>query len=212
MTDLITHPTANGPDSPQLPPPPAAPAEAPRRPPRGARRFMTGVVLGAAVGAVVAGGIVAIASSHDDDPVTAGIRARHEVGTGSRHDEHHPGPRGQAEPSIVSIHDSIAQTDIFGRQVEGQAAGTGFVLSADGYIVTNNHVIDGATDITVRFTDGDQVTAAVVAADAGSDLAVLKVRSRRTARPCRSGTPTPCKSATRWSPSATPSISPASRR
>ncbi len=81
----------------------------------------------------------------------------------------------KAEPSIVSIHDSIAQTDIFGRQVEGQAAGTGFVLSADGYILTNDHVIDGADDITVNFSDGDQVAAEVVAADPGSDLAVLHV-------------------------------------
>ncbi len=80
-----------------------------------------------------------------------------------------------AEPSIVAIHDSIAQTDMFGRTVEGQAAGTGFVLSADGYIVTNDHVVDGATDITVDFNDGSNAAAKVVAADAGSDLAVLKV-------------------------------------
>ena len=64
-----------------------------------------------------------------------------------------------AEPSIVSIHDSIAQTDMFGRQVEGQAAGTGFVLSDDGFIVTNDHVVDGATDITVEFSDGTSADA-----------------------------------------------------
>ena len=174
MTDLITRHVDDGSNNPHPPPPPAAPAEAPRRPPRGARRFMTGVVLGAAVGAVVAGSIVAIGSSHDDAPVTAGIApvtksAPAGITSNAIHDL-----AARAEPSIVSIHDSIAQTDLFGRQVEGQAAGTGFVLSADGYIVTNNHVIDGATDITVKFSDGDQVTADVVAADAGSDLAVLK--------------------------------------
>jgi putative serine protease PepD len=64
---------------------------------------------------------------------------------------------------------------MFGTVTEGQAAGTGFVLTADGYIVTNNHVIDGATDITVDFSDGSEVSAEVVAADPNSDLAVLKV-------------------------------------
>jgi S1-C subfamily serine protease len=126
------------------------------------------------VGAVVAGSIVAI-SSHDDDPVagrvaTTATPTPAATTTNAIHEL-----AAQAEPSIVSIHDSIAQTDVFGRQVEGQAAGTGFVLSTDGYIVTNNHVIDGATDITVTFSDGDQVAADVIAADPGSDLAVLKV-------------------------------------
>ena len=173
MTDLITRQTDDGPNSPHPPPPPAAPAEAPRRSPRGAGRFITGVVLGAAVGAVVAGSIVAIGTSHDD-PVTAGIApVRPSAPAATAANPIHE-LAARAEPSIVSIHDSIAQTDIFGRQVEGQAAGTGFVLSADGYIVTNDHVIDGATDITVKFTDGDQATAAVIAADPGSDLAVLK--------------------------------------
>ena len=174
MTDLITRPVADGSDSPHPPLPPAAPDDAPRRPPRGARRFIAGVVLGAAVGAVVAGSIVAI-SADDNGPITGRLAPATEpllaaTTTNAIHDL-----TARAEPSIVSIHDSIAQTDIFGGQVEGQAAGTGFVLSADGDIVTNDHVIDGATDITVRFSDGDQVSADVVAADPGSDLAVLHV-------------------------------------
>ena len=49
------------------------------------------------------------------------------------------------------------------------------MLTADGYIVTNNHVLDGATNITVDFHDGSTVTAKIVAADPNSDLAVLKV-------------------------------------
>ena len=81
----------------------------------------------------------------------------------------------KAEPSIVSIHDDITQTDQFGQTQSGQAAGSGFVLSADGYIVTNDHVVDGATDITVDFHDGSTATATIVAADPNSDLAVLKV-------------------------------------
>ena len=75
----------------------------------------------------------------------------------------------------MSIHDSVVQTDTFGQTAEGQAAGTGFVLTEDGYIVTNNHVVEGATDITVDFSDGSNAAATVVAADPNSDLAVLKV-------------------------------------
>ena len=58
-----------------------------------------------------------------------------------------------------------------------QALGSGFVWSADGYIVTNNHVIDGATQIEVKFVDGTTVAAKLVGADPDSDLAVVKVEN-----------------------------------
>jgi len=56
-----------------------------------------------------------------------------------------------------------------------EATGSGFFISADGYIVTNNHVIDGAETITVRTTDDRTLTARLVGRDAATDLAVLKV-------------------------------------
>ncbi|MEP7240672.1 MAG: Do family serine endopeptidase [Devosia sp.] len=55
------------------------------------------------------------------------------------------------------------------------AAGSGFVISADGYIVTNNHVVENATKVTVTFDNGDQKDAKVIGTDERSDLAVLKV-------------------------------------
>jgi S1-C subfamily serine protease len=64
---------------------------------------------------------------------------------------------------------------VFGQQIEGEAAGSGFVLSEDGYIVTNNHVVDGASDISVTLDDGSTETAELVGADPRADLAVLKV-------------------------------------
>ena len=60
-----------------------------------------------------------------------------------------------------------------GRKVMGQ--GSGFFISDDGYIVTNNHVIDGAKDITVRLNDKRTLKAELVGTDPKSDLAVLKV-------------------------------------
>jgi S1-C subfamily serine protease len=58
---------------------------------------------------------------------------------------------------------------------QGGAAGTGFVISTDGVIVSNNHVIEGATNIQAQFSDGTTRAATVLGHDASSDLAVLKV-------------------------------------
>ncbi len=60
-------------------------------------------------------------------------------------------------------------------QTTSEALGSGFVWDTQGHIVTNNHVINGATHITVTFSDGTSVTAKVVGADPNADLAVLKV-------------------------------------
>ena len=139
--------------------------------------MLTAIVVSALVGAGVSGGIVALASHDDPAPATASAsNAAAQTNDGSVVPSNQIATLvAQATPSIVSIHDSIVQTDMFGQTAEGQAAGTGFVLSSDGYIVTNNHVIDGATDITVDFSDGSDAAATVVAADPNSDLAVLKV-------------------------------------
>jgi serine protease Do len=56
-----------------------------------------------------------------------------------------------------------------------QALGSGFILDKNGYIVTNNHVVDGATQVTVTFSDGSSYPATVVGKDVNSDLAVIKV-------------------------------------
>jgi serine protease Do len=54
-------------------------------------------------------------------------------------------------------------------------AGSGFVVSADGYVVTNNHVVDNADRVTVRFNDGQEYDATVVGTDSRTDLAVIKI-------------------------------------
>lgn len=57
------------------------------------------------------------------------------------------------------------------------ALGSGFIISADGYIVTNNHVIDGADEIVIDFFDGRQMDAKLIGTDPKTDIALLKVEA-----------------------------------
>ncbi len=61
-----------------------------------------------------------------------------------------------------------------------EALGSGFVVSADGFIVTNNHVIEGADEISIEFFDGKRLDAKLVGTDLKTDIAVLKVESAET--------------------------------
>ncbi len=63
------------------------------------------------------------------------------------------------------------------RPQRSSALGSGFVVSADGYIVTNNHVIDGADEIVIEFFDGSERDATLVGTDPKTDIAVLKVEA-----------------------------------
>jgi len=69
---------------------------------------------------------------------------------------------------------------VFGgdRTYTSQALGSGFVWSSDGIIVTNNHVVEGASRITVNFNDGAQMPAKLIGVDPDSDVAVLRVEAK----------------------------------
>ncbi len=64
------------------------------------------------------------------------------------------------------------------RQVPTHGVGSGFIVSADGIILTNAHVVDGATNVTVKLTDKREFTAKVVGVDKPSDVAVLKIDAK----------------------------------
>jgi S1-C subfamily serine protease len=67
-------------------------------------------------------------------------------------------------------------TDVFGQQQQGTATGSGFVVDKDGTIVTNAHVVDGASKVTVSLEEGgDAIDAKVLGVDNDSDVAVLKI-------------------------------------
>lgn len=80
------------------------------------------------------------------------------------------------EPAVVTVVGSIpGQRTFFGTTGDQQVSGSGFIISADGYIVTNNHVIDGVDFVSVILSDGTEMPAVVVSTDIFADLAVLKI-------------------------------------
>jgi serine protease Do len=81
-----------------------------------------------------------------------------------------------ANPSVVQI-DVSATARIGRRTVQQQGAGSGWMLDANGTIVTNNHVVAGATSITVTTSDGKSFPAQVINTDPGTDLALIKINA-----------------------------------
>lgn len=77
--------------------------------------------------------------------------------------------------SVVEIRTEQMVTSTWLQQYVSEGAGSGVVFSKDGTIITNNHVIDGATNITVTMHDGTTYPATLIAKDSKTDLAVLKI-------------------------------------
>lgn len=80
--------------------------------------------------------------------------------------------------SCVGITVDIVTTNFFGQPVTAAAAGSGFVITADGYIMTNYHVIDGASSIKVTFVDGKSYSAQLIGGDMDNDIAVIKIDAK----------------------------------
>ena len=166
------------------PPPPSPAAEPVDVPPAladisstgGARRTRRGrpalvaALVGAVVGALVASGMYAVLDDDDASTVQAPPASNVIVR-----------PSDQIEssgdiaailkadvPAVVAIVDDEGPGN-------GGAAGTGFVVSSDGVIVTNNHVVEGADKIQAVFSDGKKLTAKVLGTAPSSDLAVIQV-------------------------------------
>ncbi|MGB2756968.1 MAG: trypsin-like peptidase domain-containing protein [Acidimicrobiia bacterium] len=142
-------------------------------------------LVGALVGAIVGGGVGTGATLllKDDGnrqvTVTQGSTAVQQVRTGEpapaltkRSDIH--ALIAKVEPAVVSINVEVTQDTPFGSQ-QGKAAGTGFIISSDGVIVTNNHVVETARLVKVQFQDGSSVDAKVLGTDKYNDLGVIKV-------------------------------------
>ena len=77
--------------------------------------------------------------------------------------------------SAVSINCSATSTNIFGQTTQTASSGSGFIITEDGYVVTNYHVISGASSVQVTLYNGDTYDAAVIGGDSDYDVAVLKI-------------------------------------
>ncbi|MBQ9349029.1 MAG: trypsin-like peptidase domain-containing protein [Oscillibacter sp.] len=77
--------------------------------------------------------------------------------------------------SVVSINVTGNTTNVFGQVVQSASAGSGFILTADGYIVTNYHVIQGGTEVKVTLYNGETYDASLIGGDKDYDIAVIKI-------------------------------------
>jgi serine protease Do len=78
--------------------------------------------------------------------------------------------------SVVEITTEIVQTSLWGQYIDS-GAGSGVIIEESGLIVTNHHVIEGASSVTVRLTDGSEYPASFIGADEAGDLAIIKINA-----------------------------------
>ena len=135
-------------------------------------------VVAAVAGAAIIGGVTGalVTAAADDDAgtetVSAPATSRAVADTKSLADLYR-----DVSPSVVEIETQVAPTepfDPFDEEPQG-GTGTGWLWDAEGHVVTNEHVVNGADQATVQFSDGTEVDARVVATDASSDVAVLEL-------------------------------------
>ena len=143
------------------PPPPAAPPPAPRR----GRTALLAAAVGAVVGALVAAGTV-LALDDDDAPA-----ASPPVVAGAT-----PSDALDIRAVLGAVEGSVVTIDVGGGVAAGpfEGAGTGIVLDDDGHVLTNAHVVNGASTITVRSSTGEEFDAELVGSFPAEDVAVVQ--------------------------------------
>ena len=86
----------------------------------------------------------------------------------------------KVNPATVSIYAQVTQTGFWGGTETGEATGSGFLISADGYIVTNAHVISGSTAVQVQIPGyEDRLDAEIIGQDVNTDIAILKLNEKK---------------------------------
>ncbi|WP_418957848.1 S1C family serine protease [Streptomyces tritici] len=157
------------PPYPYYPPrPPYAPvshaAPVPRRRAKRGVGLLTAVALAAAA---VGGGTATLVQQYAAGPAAAGSGAVSGTNVSA-------GSKGTVAGVAEAVSPSIVEISASG--TSGRSTGSGVILTADGEIVTNNHVISGASELSVRLSDGRKFAAEVVGTDPGKDLALVKLK------------------------------------
>ena len=147
-------------------------AAAPPGLPRRGRLVLTAALVGAVAGAAVAGIVVSVGGDDRSGPSPA-----RQVPTARPRDIQ--AILAAVQPAVVAIRTRTLNLGDFLRPDAAEGAGTGFVVGADGVIVTNNHVVAGAQRIDVVLGDGRKLSGRVLGRDPTTDLAVLKVDASR---------------------------------
>jgi putative serine protease PepD len=167
--DTTVFPTADG-ATPPPPDGPAAPGSAPSA--KGGSKPRTGLILvTAGLVALLAGGVGGyLGAQAADSSSSTSISLPQATGALSER------PDGTVASIAAAVSPAVVSLEVNGAQQSG--TGSGFVIRADGYIVTNNHVVEAGANggsITVQFSDGSSAEAQIVGRDTNYDLAVIKV-------------------------------------
>ncbi len=93
----------------------------------------------------------------------------------------------KVEPSVVAIVTKWQERGFWGTMIDRQAAGTGVIFTADGYILTNNHVVEQTETITVILDDNEEYPATLIGRDSMTDLAVIKINPKTSLAPATFG-------------------------
>ncbi|QTD99398.1 Periplasmic serine endoprotease DegP precursor [Streptomyces cyanogenus] len=160
------------------PPPPYQPITEPAPHRKKRTRGPVGLLAAVAIVAAAVGGGTAYAFQEltgEGTTATAGTSTT-VVPTGKRGDV--AAIAAAVSPSVVEINATLAG---------GSSTGSGVIITSDGEIVTNNHVVSGASSIKVRTSDGRSHTAEVVGTDSSKDLALIKLRGASGLKPAALG-------------------------
>ncbi|HYU38870.1 MAG TPA: trypsin-like peptidase domain-containing protein [Acidimicrobiia bacterium] len=157
------------PPAPPWPPaPPGPPPSDPGR--RSLGQLLVGALVGGLVGALVASG--AWFAFGRDDTSTTTVKPAQKTNEVAR-ESSTIGRNGDIAGIIAKVEPAVFAVTV--DQGGRQSAGTGFVISADGFAVTNAHVVENAQQVKTQFNDGRSVDARVVGRDPSADVAVLKL-------------------------------------
>jgi putative serine protease PepD len=135
---------------------------------------LTAILAALLLGAGVGGGIgAAVALERDSDPAAGGSADSNEPVAETTSST--AALYKRVKDAVVEVRTGAGGETPFGEQAPQEGTGSGFVIDEEGHIVTNQHVVEGASSVRVEFVDGTEVDAEVVGTDPSTDIAVLDV-------------------------------------